>query len=148
SQARESDEDRRALRDPMDLIFVATGSGRRKERRPASDRDPDRGALHVPPFSNVGVGALGAPDDEADGAPSRSDPAGVAPSPGEGVLRAPAGSDHRATAAVATGRPWVPAGPEAFVAEAKGPAADRVNSEQEVAATVQSLVHASTAGGV
>jgi TonB family protein len=96
----------------------------------------------------VGLGAPAVPETDASGDLPRRDPAGVKPSPGVGVLRGPVGADHRPAAAVATGRPWVPAGPEAFVAEEKGPAADRMNSEQEVAATIQSLVHASTAGGV
>jgi TonB family protein len=149
STGRSSDEDRRALSDPMDLVFVATGTGRLKERRPRADTDPDQGALRAPSFSSIGRGTVALPpDDASDGDFSRRDPAGVEASPGLGVVRGSLGAHHRSAAAVTTGRPLVPKGPEAFVAEEKGPAVDHVNSEQEVAATLQSLIHASTAGGL
>jgi len=68
--------------------------------------------------------------------------------PGAGLARSAAGDDHRASAAVATGRPLVERARPSIPADQLGRARDTVDSEQEVAATVQSMVHASTAGGL
>ena len=63
------------------------------------------------------------------------------------MLHAPLGHDERASASVARGRPLVDRAPPTVPAEQSGRAKDDVDSEQEVAAAVQSIVHASTAGG-
>ena len=52
------------------------------------------------------------------------------------------------SAPIASERPAVTQGPVAVAAREMGWPRDDVDSEQEVATTVQSLVHASTAGGV
>jgi TonB family protein len=147
ARVRSSDEDRRSLSDPMDLVFVASGKGRLKEQRPSANVNPDEGALRAPPFSALGIGVADPKELPSEDQPRR-DPAGTDVSPGVGVSHGSLGSERRIAAALATGRPSVPRGPLAFVAEEKGPVQDRVDSEQEVAATIQSLIHASTAGGL
>lgn len=148
ARVRESIEDRRSLRDPMDLVFLAMGSGQLEERRPPADRNPDRGAFRAPPLQHLGAGTVQTPDDEPSGDLPRHDSGTVRSSPGLGTVRNALGPDHRVAAVVATGRPLVTRGPVAFAAEEQGPSHDRVDSEQEVAATVESMVHASTAGGL
>jgi TonB family protein len=64
-----------------------------------------------------------------------------------GILRGSSGRDHRLSANVATGRPLVALAAPSVAANESGRARDNVDSDQEVAATVQSLIHASTAGG-
>jgi TonB family protein len=148
ARVRESIEDRRSLRDPMDLVFLAMGSGQLKERRPSADRDPDRGAFRAPPWQHLGAGTVQTPDAEPSGDLRRHDSGTALASPGLGTARNAPGPHHRAAAAVSTGRPLVTRGPVAFAAEDQGPSQDRMDSEQEVAATVESMVHASTAGGL
>jgi len=67
--------------------------------------------------------------------------------PGVGVLHGKPGADHRTSAPVASGRPDVAQAPVAVNANEKGKPKDDVDTEQEVATTVQSIVHASPAGG-
>ena len=148
ARVRESTEDRRALRDPMDLVLMAMGPGRLKERRPPSNRNPDQGALRAPPVQPFGAGNVQTPEAEPSGDLPRHDSGTVLASPGLGTMRNAPGPDHRVAAAVVTGRPLVTRGPVAFAAEEQGPSRDRVDSEQEVAATIESIVHASTAGGL
>ncbi|HEX9294476.1 MAG TPA: energy transducer TonB [Polyangiaceae bacterium] len=152
SKDRASHEDRRATTHPMDLVFIATGSGHVAERRPSADSNPSRGALRAPRAgvlgSMVGGPALGSGEFEPARNPGGGNPGGDRKSPGPGVLQGTPGRDHRTSAAVAMGRPLVIEGPPSIPAEQSGRPRDTVDSEQEVAATVQSLVHASTAGGV
>jgi TonB family protein len=148
ARVRESTEDRRSLRDPMDLVLMAMGTGRLRERRPPAERNPDRGALRAPPLQHLGAGTVQTPPDEPSGDLPRHDSGTVLASPGLGTVRDAPGPEHRAAAAVVTGRPLVTRGPIAFAAEEQGPSRDRVDSEQEVAATIESMIHASTAGGL
>jgi TonB family protein len=152
SSDRASEDDRRATTHPMELVFLATGSGRVAERRPSSRVDPSRGAMRAPVASVVG-GELGAAPMESGGLEAARDPGGDRAgsdraSPGTGIEHGVPGRDHRASAAVATGRPLVAEASPSIPATQSGRARDTVDSEQEVAATVQSLVHASTAGGL
>jgi TonB family protein len=147
ASARTSTEDRRSLTDPMDLVFFAMGRGKVKEQRPAANRDPSQGAFRAPSLQSFGARDAELIDDRPSDDAQAHEPGSSAESPGLGVRRAEKGLDHRVAAALATGRPSVVRGPLAFAAEEQGPARDRVNSEQEVAAIVESLVHASTAGG-
>jgi TonB family protein len=62
-------------------------------------------------------------------------------------MRAAAGVDHRASAPVGSARPDVTRGPVAVPAPISARPRDDIDSEQEVATTVRSLVHASSAGG-
>ena len=94
---------------------------------------------------------VGTPHDDGE-LESAHDLGGAAPggeraAPGVGILTGAPGQDHRPSAAVARGRPRVTEAAPSIPAERTGSPKDTVDSEQEVAATVQSLVHASTAGG-
>lgn len=151
ARERASTEDRRSTTRPMELSFLATGRGRRLEKRAFAERDPSAGALDAPAPNAVGsvAGAeplpLGGPEPRR--APGGGRFGGRVASPGRGVFDAPLGADHRASAASANARPMVTKGAPAVPSDAAGAARDDADSEQEVAATVQSIVHASTAGG-
>ncbi|MET0592864.1 MAG: energy transducer TonB [Polyangiaceae bacterium] len=147
---RETFEDRRSTTHPMDLVFLASGRGALNERRPVASVDPNRGALRADPAAVLGS-VVGSPHDNGDLA-SAHDMGGAAPgathpAPGVGILMGDPGPDHRRSAAVARGRPRVTEAAPSIPADRTGSPKDTVDSEQEVAATVQSLVHASTAGG-
>ena len=151
SRVRTSYEDRRSTTHPMDLVFLATGDGHLAERRPRAAVDPSRGALRAAPPAVRGS-VVGAPRDEGELGAAReaggSSPGGAHAAPGVGILAGTPGQDHRTSAAVARGRPRVTEAPPSIPADKTGSPKDTVDSEQEVAATVQSLVHASTAGGL
>jgi TonB family protein len=151
SRARETFEDRRSTTHPMDLVFLASGRGLLNERRPVANVDPNRGALRADPAAVLGS-VVGSPHDDGDLASARdmggAAPGSPRPAPGVGILSGDPGPDHRRSAAVARGRPRVTEAAPSIPAERTGSPKDTVDSEQEVAATVQSLVHASTAGGV
>jgi TonB family protein len=155
AKERASWEDRRATTNPMELTFLATGTGQHAERRAPSPTDPSRGAQKAAQASRAG-GALGAADSAvavtAGDNAARRDPGAardgsLTASPGTGVNTARAGVDHRASADVALGRPMVTKSSVTVPATARSRPQDDVDTEQEVATTVQSLVHASTAGG-
>jgi TonB family protein len=150
SRERTTFEDRRSTTHPMDLVFLATGDGHLAERRPRASADPNRGALRAAPAAARGS-VVGAPPEEGDlethetgGASAGSAQA----APGLGILAGIPGQDHRASASVARGRPRVTEASPSIPADRTGSPKDTVDSEQEVAATVQSIVHASTAGGL
>jgi TonB family protein len=150
SRERATFEDRRSTTHPMDLVFLATGHGALNERRPVANADPNRGALDADPAAVRGS-VVGSPHDDGDLASARdmggAAPGSARPAPGVGILAADPGPDHRRSADVARGRPRVVEAAPSIPAEHQGKPKDTVDSEQEVAATVQSLVHASTAGG-
>ncbi len=143
-------EDRRATTHPMELTFLATGDGRRDERRPNAPSDPNRGSLVARAASVVGgsPGTGREADPEGEGASRgamRS--GGLVASPGLGVRSAEAGVDHRAAAHISHARPSVTEGPVTIPANERARPNDTVDSDQEVASAVRSLVHASVAGG-
>ena len=151
SRERATFEDRRSTTHPMDLVFLASGEGHLAERRPRAAADPSRGALRADQPALRGS-VVGAPREVGEfetaheaGGESRGGPHAA---PGMGILSGTPGRDHRPSAAVARGRPRVTEAPPSIPADRTGSPKDTVDSEQEVAATVQSLVHASTAGGV
>jgi TonB family protein len=152
SRARASWEDRRATTHPAELTLVVMGKGTVVERRPDAPADPSRGALRSP-SSSVSGAALGAPADAQDAEGPSPRPLGgdrrgsLVGAPGLGLLDGRAGLDHRAAAPVASARPAVTYGPIAVPALARARPTDDVDGEQEVATTLRSLVHASTAGG-
>ncbi len=152
ARVRATREDRRATTNPMELTFLATGAGEREERRPVSGRDPSRGSLVAPKASALG-GAPGARPDQAPAA-DESVLAGAAAlgrthaSPGLGIRDGRPGDDHHAGARIAYGRPSVAEGAVAVPSIARARPNDTVDSDQEVATTVRSLVHASVAGGI
>jgi TonB family protein len=153
SRARASWEDRRATPHPAELTLVVMGAGAVLERRPNAPLDPSRGALAASP-SRLSGGALGAPPEaQDDGEGAAPAPVGgerrgaLEGSPGLGLVDGRPGVDHRASAPIASARPAVTYGPVAVPAVARARPTDDVDGEQEVAAAVRSLVHASSAGG-
>jgi TonB family protein len=147
---RTTHEDRRATTHPMELTFLATGKGEHAERRPNSAADPSRGSMIAGAPSVVG-GHVGSAADEDEGpgtAPGAARAGQLLGSPGVGVRDGKAGADHRKAARVAFARPSVAEGPPTIPGIWNGRPNDTVDSEQEVANAVRSLVHASVAGGV
>jgi TonB family protein len=149
ARVRASWEDRRSTTHPAELTLVANGPGAVRERRASSALAPSRGALESPRAS-VSGSALGAPPEIGDG--DRQDGSAFRGSldaaPGRGLFEAPAGRDHRASAPVGSARPAVVLAAVAIPAVERALPKDDVDAEQEVATTVQSLVHASTSGGL
>ena len=150
---RSSLEDWRASREPMELTFVASGRSAtaRPERRTQSDRDPSAGAGDSGAPRQRG-GALGAGEVPAGVGEARHEAGGPVEgvdraSPGVGVRDGATGEDHRASARVAFARPEVQEGTPSIPAAVQGRASDTLDSEQEVALALQSIVHASNAGG-
>lgn len=148
ARVRQSWEDRRSTTHPSELTLIVTGPGSVMERRPSARTMPDRGAL-ASPFPVVQGGDVGGPGDEGAGdRPLGGAQAGTDRSaPGVGVNQGRAGVDHRTSAPIASARPEVTRGPVAVPAPEPARPRDDVDSDQEVATTVRSLVHASTAGG-
>lgn len=147
---RTTHEDRRATTHPMELTFLATGKGARPERRLDALVDPSRGSLlgGAPAVLGGHVGS-DAPDERAPGASAGAARAGqLFGSPGVGVRDGREGRDHRKAARVAHARPSVAEGPPTIPGIWNGRPNDTVDSDQEVASTVQSLIHASVAGGL
>jgi len=148
---RASWEDRRSTTHPMELTFLASGAGDRPERRVPSPSDPSLGAREAR-ASEVAGARLGA-DEHPPGVDESRVEIGAAregsreSSPGIGVDDARIGTDHRASAHVARGRPDVTTGPVTIPATDHSRERDDVDSDQSVASAVRSLVHASTAGG-
>ena len=144
-------EDRRASREPMELSFLASGKGDRAERRTPSDADPSRGARASDSPSVQGSargmaerteGELESPTDlgsEREGS--------VASAPGLGVHDAREGTAHRTSAHVMRARPDVVLAAVSVPATRNGRPRDDIESDQAVATTLRSLVHASTAAG-
>lgn len=146
---RRSLEDRRSSREPMELTFLAQGDLERMERRNASAADPSRGARSDAQTASAQGGKLGAEavGTEAPGALGAAVEGSTRGAPGQGVLDGRAGTDHRDAAAVARARPQVTEQSPSVPAVERGRPQDTVDSEQQVTTLVQSLVHASVAGG-
>jgi TonB family protein len=149
ARARQSWEDRRSTTHPTELTLVVTGPARRLERRPSSPADPSRGALESPSASiaggELGSGAPGEADAQQNAGGARL--GSTRGAPGAGVADGAPGSDHRPSAAIGSARPDVTRAPVAVPATDPARPRDDVDSDQEVATTVKSLLHASTAGG-
>ena len=150
ARVRQSWEDRRSTTHPTELTLLVTGNATRLERRPSAPREPSRGALQSPSPSVLG-GAIGA---SSPGGPGETEhPLGGAhagstqSAPGAGVTETRAGLDHRAAAPIGSARPDVTRGPVSVPANESARPRDDVDSDQEVATAVRSLLHASTAGG-
>ncbi len=148
---RESREDRRATPSPMELTFLATGPGKVRARRAFSASDPARGivsgSVASTPGTKVGgqgATATGAEPDAAIGGPvAGSDSARF----GQGAPDGRNAQEFHAAARVLFARPLVPAARASVPAEFQGRPHDTLDSNQEVAAKVSSLLHASSAGG-
>ncbi len=149
---RTTHEDRRATTHPMEVIFLATGTGEHEERRPSAASDPNRGSLSAPRPASVTGGRPGSREtDDVEGPGATAGgarPGQLMASPGVGVRDGEAGPKHAAAARIAQGRPSVAEGPPTITAAFRGRPNDTVDSDQEVASIVQSQVHASFAGGL
>ncbi len=152
SRVRATHDDRRATTHPMELTFLATGSGVHPERRPNAQNDPSRGSLSSKLPASVVGGAPGGPEAEAlerAGQASGSPLTGLrVASPGVGLRDGNKGEWHVAAARISEGRPAIAEGPPTVTATLRARASDTVDSDQEVATLVQSAVHASFAGGL
>ena len=150
ARVRQSWEDRRSTTHPTELTLLVTGTRTLLERRTASPAQPSRGALRSPSPSVLG-GSIGASSPGEAG--ETEHPVGGARvgslrgAPGSGVAESRAGLDHRESAPIASARPDVTRAPVAVPANESARPRDDVDSDQAVATTVRSLLHASTAGG-
>jgi len=147
---RRSWDDHRATPNPMQLTFLATGSGRTRERR--SPGDAARGSV-AGAFATPLGGAPGsaASEDGADGASAESlRGAALAGShqavPLQGAVSAAPGALPSRGASVLLARPWVMRARPALPTELRGRPSDTDDSSQAVAARVAALIHASTIG--
>jgi TonB family protein len=152
SRTRAARENWRASREPMELTFVAQGAaGRRPERRTPAATDPSAGGATggEPTRHGAALGAPEAPAGVGEQAHAIGGPIEGAPrdSEGVGVRDGRAGHDHRASGAVARARPEAEEGTPSTPSSRQGKPSDTVDSEQEVATRMQSILHASTAGG-
>jgi TonB family protein len=147
ARTRASWEDRRSTTHPAELTLVSSGFGRILERRPASPDLPNRGAWQAPRPSVRGAVLGGLAVDGAGERPGGEQAGGLQEAPGLGLAAAVPGRDHRVAAPVGSARPAVAMGPVAVQAAIADRPRDNVDSEQEVATAIRSLVHASTAGG-
>jgi TonB family protein len=151
AKTRASWEDWRATKNPMELAFIATGPGTIQERRPVSNAAPSQGAIASRSSSQVG-GLPGGPSIPAglevaarfEGADRLGT---LRAESGLGLRNAAPGVDHRASAPVATARPLVTQGAPAIPAPEQGRPFDNVDTSQQVAADMQSILHASSFGG-
>jgi TonB family protein len=151
ARVRTTREDRRSTTHPMELSFVATGTGEVAERRPNAERDPSRGSRVSLASPSALGGHEGAKRREVspDGEKRRASEAGqLRESPGVGLRRAAPGPDHRASARVIHARPSVAEGSPSVPGIWDGRPKDTVDSVQEVERAEPSLIHASVAGGV
>ncbi len=150
ARARQSWEDRRSTTHPTELTLVVTGDGTVIERRAPSPPPPTRGALESP-VAGVRGDLLGETAADVSGGAERHGGAqngSLLAAPGEGIFQARAGTDHHRAAPIGSARPDVTQAAVAVPANDPARPKDNVDSDQEVATTVRSLVHASTAGGL
>ena len=152
STDRATREDRRASKEPMELSFLASGDGKRAERRPPTDSDPSRGARMSAPASVRGAALGDAEPSEGDlerrDEPGSDHEGSSKSASGLGVHDGRVGLTHRAGAHVMHARPDVVLAAVSVPATRRGRPRDDIESDQEVAATLRSIVHASTAAGV
>ncbi len=150
SNERRAYEDVRSGREPMELTFVAMGkTGVAEERRPEAPADPGPGTRFAMPRSDLGA-APGGERHEGEGETAMLDgaatPGGSHRSAGVGFDRG-RGQTENAALVNAHARPMMLEGSPSVPALEEGRPSDTIESEQAVSARMQSLLHASTAGG-
>lgn len=163
---RASWEDWRASREPTELTFLAMGdeAPRDPERVPDSDFDPGSGARRAAPRTAEGGAELGdegrAPQPDGEGT-EIADARGLGdgsrrgdealgeedPSHGVGWSSKQLAAAETVAGRAARARPMVDRSDPSVPAAAQDRPMDTVDAEQEVASLVQTIVHASTAGG-
>jgi len=149
---RASWEDRRMTTHPMELTFIATGRGDVQQRRPISRDDPSRGAMRSQDAARAGGKVGPAFEDDGDERAAKRDfgadrDGRPYSAPGTGQHDARPGEDHHLAADVTRARPDVTEGPVAVAATERDRPRDNVDSEQDVAKALRSIVHGSYAGG-
>ena len=148
---RQSYENIRSSRDPMELTFVAMGKRENaRERRKEAPVDPASGLIAAHKRSELGA-APGADQPPGQGLPvlkSGSDQVGsIRRSLGVGVTGGgPIGAESAALRN-AHARPAVSEGSPSVPAISEGRPSDTIDTEQAVASRMQSIIHASTLGG-
>jgi TonB family protein len=150
ARRRTTHEDRRSTTHPMELTFLASGNGHVPERRPDAPFDPSRGSLRsgAPSFLGGRPGSSEPDEPAPGGTPGAARPGQLRASPGLGLRDAKAGIDHRQGAPIMHARPAVTEAAPSIPGIWNGRPNDTVESDQEVANTVRSLIHASMAGGL
>ncbi len=162
---RRSWEDWRASREPTELTFLAMGVElpRDPERVPNAERDPGAGSRRSSPRSAEGgevVGDAGRLVDVRDGE-EPAEPRGledgarrgaeregeVSASPGIGWTSKQNPAPETEAGRAAHARPMVERSDPSIPAARQDLPSDTVDAEQEVASMLQSIVHASSAGG-
>lgn len=153
SRIRQTREDRRSVREPMQLTFVAMGTGGTLARVQQAAR-PSLGSTDASrpsaPGSVLGADSPASQSPDAEGASARSGSeheGARAAQVGRGVRQGTRGVDHHAGADAAHARPSVPESTPSIAASNRGRPSDDVESTQAVAAALRSIVHASVAGG-
>jgi len=150
AEDRRSRDDRRATPNPMELSFLASGKGSLALRRPPAERNPSRGVSAGGALEQKGA-LLGGPEPEPGLGPEPtaggSAPGGNQDTPALGIASGSEGRDFRRSAKVMLARPMVKRARAAVPSPVKGRPNDTVDSTQDVASAVASLIHASTAGG-
>jgi hypothetical protein len=145
-------EDRRMTTHPMELTFLASGSGVVQERRTLARIDPSRGAMRATDATRQG-GVLGTERDVfGDEYASRRNLGAkldgtVDSSPGTGLHDNRPGENHHESANSAHARPDITQGPPNVPATFIDKPRDNVNADQDVANALRSIVHGSYAGG-
>ena len=152
--SRQAYEDWRASRQPMLVTFFSTGDGPETfERKERAERDPAHGAPSSMHRDSQGMvlGSAVLPEGNGPGArhPIGTDREGGktnAPGLGTRASRQRLGAESE-RAHPADYKPLVDRSEPSVFANDQGKPSDTTDAEQEVASRIQSIVHASTAGG-
>ncbi|MBP9111170.1 MAG: TonB C-terminal domain-containing protein [Polyangiaceae bacterium] len=159
---RASREDRRSSKDPMELTFLASGTGKVMARAPKSDVVPGQGVRSPQTPDEFGSNARtdqrGSPGNEPIPKDVRGESAAMmrdndritngitTPTPQRG-LYVGAGWVQTSSANIATARPLVEKGKIAIASPEKGRPNDTVDSTQRSQERSPASIHASTLGG-
>src|SRR5581483_8454001 len=147
-EVRASREDRRTTPNPMELTFLAVGTGTRLSRIAPAPTDPSVGGVGaVPAIAGFQRGAE-PPAEDGQRPPVPGAPiAGAVKIAAKGIEHGSKDPDFRRSASIAVAHPAVRQGRASIETTLRGRPADTKDSSEEVASLVQSLITASTAGG-